>query len=53
MVMDHPYYALTDSDGRFQLSDILPGTYVVKIWHPYVREDCADGHGRTERPGNT
>lgn len=39
LVMDHPYYALTDSEGRFELSDIPPGTYKIRIWHPYVREE--------------
>jgi hypothetical protein len=39
LVVNHPYYALTDSEGRFQLSDIPPGTYKVRIWHPYVREE--------------
>jgi len=38
LVADHPYYALTDRDGRFQLADIPPGTYRVAIWHPYIRE---------------
>ncbi len=39
MVQNHPYYAVTDESGRFRLSDVPPGTYRVKIWHPYVHED--------------
>jgi hypothetical protein len=38
LVADHPYYAITDNDGRFEIDDIPPGTYKVTIWHPYVRE---------------
>ncbi len=36
VVMDHPYYAVTDADGNFVLSNIPPGTYKVKMWHEGV-----------------
>ncbi len=39
LVQDHPYYTITDQQGRFELKDIPPGTYVLKIWHPYVRKE--------------
>ncbi|MBI5855434.1 MAG: carboxypeptidase regulatory-like domain-containing protein [Nitrospirae bacterium] len=39
IIQDHPYYAITDTHGHFELTDIPPGTYTVKIWHPYVREE--------------
>lgn len=38
LVMDHPYYAISGKDGRFEIGDIPPGTYKVTVWHPYVRE---------------
>jgi hypothetical protein len=38
LVVDHPYFALTDERGRFQIADIPPGTYKVTIWHPYVHD---------------
>ena len=38
LVADHPYYAVTDKDGRYRLTDIPPGTYRVTVWHPYLRE---------------
>jgi len=38
LVADHPYYGpVADDEGRFKLTDISPGTYKVKVWHPYVR----------------
>ncbi|MDH4185578.1 MAG: carboxypeptidase-like regulatory domain-containing protein [Nitrospira sp.] len=38
LVLDHPYYAVTDQDGKFEIGDIPPGTYKATIWHPYVHE---------------
>ena len=32
----HPYYAVTDDQGRFELGDIPPGRYVLKMWHEGV-----------------
>ena len=36
MYIDHPYYALTDSQGNFILEDIPPGSYNLKMWHEGV-----------------
>ncbi|MDE3219901.1 MAG: carboxypeptidase regulatory-like domain-containing protein [Nitrospirota bacterium] len=38
LVVDHPYYAITDENGKFEIGDIPPGTYKVTIWHPYLHE---------------
>jgi len=32
-VSDHPYYAVTDAVGAFEISDVPPGTYKVMAWH--------------------
>ncbi|HAY80462.1 MAG TPA: hypothetical protein DCY79_11695 [Planctomycetaceae bacterium] len=32
--VDSPYYAVTDADGKFEISDIPPGKYRVNVWHP-------------------
>lgn len=29
----HPYVAITDESGNFEIKDLLPGTYSVRIWH--------------------
>jgi plastocyanin len=33
VVVEHPYYALTDAQGRYEIKDIPPGKYQVKMWH--------------------
>jgi hypothetical protein len=33
MVVSHPYYAVTDVNGRFELTDVPPGDYEVVAWH--------------------
>lgn len=30
---DHPYVAITDERGRFEIRDLLPGKYQIRIWH--------------------
>ena len=32
-VLDHPYFAVTDADGRFTLRDVPPGDYTLAVWH--------------------
>lgn len=33
-VVDNPYFAISDQEGRFKIDDIPPGTYTVVIRHP-------------------
>ena len=30
---EHPYFAVTDADGRYSLANIPPGSYRVHVWH--------------------
>ena len=32
-VVDHPYFAVTGTDGTFALSEVPPGDYTVAVWH--------------------
>ena len=34
MAVNNPYYALTDSSGKFSIENIPPGTYQLVVWHP-------------------
>jgi len=33
IVADHPYYALSDSDGNFTIPQVPPGAYTLQVWH--------------------
>ena len=33
MVVDTPYYAVTDAQGRFRMPNVPPGVYTLHAWH--------------------
>lgn len=33
VVTDHPYHAVTDIYGEYEVRDVPPGTYRLKVWH--------------------
>jgi hypothetical protein len=37
LAVTNPYFAKTDEQGRFTLTDVPPGTYKLVVWHPYIR----------------
>jgi plastocyanin len=32
-VLDHPYFAVTNEEGSFELKTLPPGTYTIEAWH--------------------
>lgn len=32
-VFDHPFFAVSDEQGRFTIADVPPGNYTLKAWH--------------------
>ncbi len=32
-VFDHPYFAVTEKDGKFSLDSLPPGSYKLMVWH--------------------
>ena len=41
-VADNPYYALTDENGSFKITDVPPGKYTVKVWHTKLGEQTKE-----------
>ena len=37
-VMDHPFFAVSDESGRFEIRGLPPGTYTLVIWHERLGE---------------
>ena len=33
VVTEHPYYAVSNEVGEFELTDIPPGQYTLRVWH--------------------
>jgi plastocyanin len=41
-VVDHPYFAVTNAGGQFELKDLPAGTYTVEAWHEKLGTQTAD-----------
>lgn len=33
VVVDHPYYAVTDEGGAYKIDEVPPGKYTLRVWH--------------------
>jgi len=42
IVAEHPYYTITDQEGRFRLDNVPEGTYRVKAWHEKLGEQFGE-----------
>ena len=40
LVFSHPFYALTDNDGRYRIDNVPPGTYNVIAWNEGVSSEA-------------
>lgn len=39
LVFSHPYFAMTDADGRYRIDNVPPGTYHVVAWNEGVASE--------------
>jgi hypothetical protein len=49
-VCDHPYYAVTDADGRFEFPLVPAGSYTLVAWHPNWVADRTERNPETGLP---
>jgi plastocyanin len=40
LVFSHPFYSLTDNDGRYRIDNVPPGTYSVIAWNEGVSSEA-------------
>jgi Carboxypeptidase regulatory-like domain len=52
LAFEHPYFAVTDGDGRFQIDQVPAGSYTLRAWHEgwRTREYDQDGRPTYEEP---
>ena len=46
LVFSHPFFAMTDAEGRYRIDNVPPGTYNVIAWNEGDVVGAAAGHGR-------
>jgi hypothetical protein len=34
VMKEHPFFAVTDKQGNYQLENVLLGSYRLELWHP-------------------
>lgn len=39
LVFSHPYFAITDADGRYHIDNVPPGSYSVVAWNEGIASD--------------
>jgi plastocyanin len=42
VVLQNPFFALTDKDGNFEIRGVPAGTYKLKVWHEKLKEAVQD-----------
>jgi plastocyanin len=42
IVLQNPYFALTDNSGKYEIKNVPPGTYNLKVWHEKLQGTAKD-----------
>ena len=51
-VMDHPFFAVTDAEGKFEIPGLPAGEYTVVAWHEVLGERETSVVLNRNTPGN-
>lgn len=54
LVQDHPYMAITDKDGKFEIKNLPAGKQTLKVWHEkagYIQTVTIDGQSAAWKKG--
>ena len=38
IVLQNPFFSLTDNTGKYEIKNVPPGTYKLKVWHEKLQE---------------
>lgn len=47
LVVDTPYFAVSGRDGKFEIANVVPGEYKLKVFHERATESVLQGLERT------
>ena len=42
VVQEHPYYAVTDAEGSFRLTNVPPGKHKIEVWHETLGKETKE-----------
>lgn len=42
IVLQNPYFALSDNSGKYEIRNVPSGTYKLKVWHEKLQETAKD-----------
>ena len=42
VIVETPYFAVTDEDGRYMIENVPPGKYVLKVWHDRLKSQSKE-----------
>ena len=49
-VVENPYFAVTGSDGAFDLKNLPPGDYTIAVWHETLGQQTKQVHVAASQP---